>query len=205
MRSIHFVAALAVVACLSFASSAVASTFCGSGSCEPGEDCISCPEDCGCDDGVFCNGLESCNAATGECEAVSACPPSIDGCVTRNASCDEDNDLCNDFADDSLCEDGLFCTVDSCDIETGGCAAIDACPAAIIGCLVFGKCDEENDQCLTNQDDSLCPTGEVCTPEGDCIPPVPTATGWGMAAVALLLVTGITIKFGAMNSSRKAA
>jgi hypothetical protein len=75
-----------------------------------------CTSDADCDDGQFCNGTETCDIGTGNCVAVSACPPSIEGCVTRNNSCDEVNDVCVDFADDSQCLVGEIC-----DINTGNC------------------------------------------------------------------------------------
>jgi len=75
---------------------------------------ISCTEDADCDDQLFCTGTEMC--IDGTCAAVSACPPAIDGCVTRGFSCDEENDMCIDFADDSLCAEGEIC-----DIESGAC------------------------------------------------------------------------------------
>ena len=162
MRWNHVVAALAVLACLSMASSALAGNGCGDGTCDPGEDCANCTDDCGCDDGLFCNGLESCNSGT--CEAVSACPPFIDGCVTRNDSCDEDNDQCIDFADDSLCDDGLFCNgLESCNQQTGGCQAVSACPPFIDGCVIRNaSCDEDNDKCLDVVDNSFCEDGLFC-------------------------------------------
>jgi len=73
-----------------------------------------CADDPDCDDGVFCNGQEICTG--GFCSAVSACPPGVDGCVTTNDFCDEENDVCVDFADDSQCAAGEIC-----DIITGDC------------------------------------------------------------------------------------
>jgi len=74
-----------------------------------------------CDDGVFCNGIESCDPMTGNCVALSSCPPFIDGCVIRGGTCDEVNDECVDFADDSLCDDQDPGTTDTCDLATGEC------------------------------------------------------------------------------------
>ncbi len=68
---------------------------------------IPCETDAECDDGLFCTGSETCNSGT--CGAVSACPPSIDGCVYRNDSCDEDNDVCVNFLDDSACAEEEIC------------------------------------------------------------------------------------------------
>ena len=81
-----------------------------------------CTSDADCNDGQFCNGTETCDIPTGSCVAVSACPPAIFGCVTIGASCDELNDVCVDFPDDSQCLAG-----ETCDINTGNC--ISAAPA----------------------------------------------------------------------------
>ena len=86
---------------------------------EVNKTCVDFADNSLCDDGVFCNGTETCDLATGDCVAVSACPPAIDGCVTRGYSCDEVNDLCVDFADDSQCDAGQIC-----DISTGDCVQI---------------------------------------------------------------------------------
>jgi hypothetical protein len=124
-----------------------------------------CTSDADCDDGQFCNGTETCDIGTGNCVAVSACPPAIDGCVTRNASCDELNDVCVDFADDSLCDDGLFCNgTETCELATGNCVAVSACPPAIDGCVTRNaSCDQLNDVCVDFADDSLCGDSISCT------------------------------------------
>lgn len=65
-----------------------------------------------CDDGIFCNGIESCDLATETCVAVSACPPAINGCLVFGSSCDEENDECPGIPDDSLCPPGTSCRDD---------------------------------------------------------------------------------------------
>ena len=75
-----------------------------------------CTSDADCNDGQFCNGTETCDIPTGSCVAVSACPPAIDGCVTRGGFCNEVSDMCEDVADDGQCLAG-----EMCDINTGNC------------------------------------------------------------------------------------
>ena len=155
---------------------------------------ISCTEDADCDDQLFCTGTETC--IDGTCAAVSACPPAIDGCVTRGFSCDEENDMCIDFADDSLCAEGEFCDIYTGDClqiqiqctedadcndgvfcngtefcSEGFCVAVSACQPFIDGCVTRGfSCDEENDMCLDFADNSLCNVGQICDVEsGDCV------------------------------------
>ncbi len=120
-----------------------------------------------CDDGLFCTGAESC--VEGGCVALSACPPGINGCVRVGAICDEENDICLDEPDDSLCDNGLFCDgAEFCDPTTGQCQPGLTCPAAIDGCQIFGACDENQDQCISELDDELCDAGEFCNPGGQC-------------------------------------
>jgi cysteine-rich repeat protein len=130
--------------------------------CDPVLGCVQVPDDSRCDNGVFCDGRESCDPVSG-CVAVSACPPSIDGCIIRNDSCDEDNDVCVDRADDTLCDDGFFCTTDSCDPNTGLCGYIDTCPATIdlVNCLEYGRCDEANQDCPADPLPDCCGNGIV--------------------------------------------
>jgi len=66
-----------------------------------------------CDDGLFCNGDESCNAAS--CVAGTA-PVINDGVSCTLDSCDETNNIVVNTPTDSLCDDGLSCTgVETCD------------------------------------------------------------------------------------------
>ena len=150
-----------------------------------------CTTDADCDDGLFCTGAEQC--VNGNCAAVSACPPGINGCVKVNAICDEDTDTCLDEPDNSLCDDGLFCNgAEFCDPTSGQCQQGLICPAAIVGCKVFGACDEDQDECIFELQDELCEDGEVCDPEGQCGEPIPTLSEWGMILLMMaLLGTGI--------------
>jgi hypothetical protein len=69
-----------------------------------------------CDDGQFCNGLESCTPAG--CSAGT--PPLLDDGVdcTRDA-CDELIDGTEHTPLDTLCSDGSDCTTDRCDADLG--------------------------------------------------------------------------------------
>ena len=49
-----------------------------------------CTSDADCDDGVFCNGIESCDTDSGSCVAISSCPPTIPPTV-----CNEETDSCD--------------------------------------------------------------------------------------------------------------
>ncbi len=142
------------------------------GICDEATDsCLDQPNDGDCDDGVFCNGVESCDVVTGTCNALSACPPFQDGCVTRGGMCDEATDSCLDVPNDGDCDDGVFCNgVESCDVVTGGCVAVSSCPPQFPnGCVRPGAlCDEKTDACFDELDDGLCPADTTCQPDGSC-------------------------------------
>ncbi len=146
--------------------------------CDDGVDCTmdSCDNDAGgcvfaaddsfCDDGTYCNGQETCSVTDG-CQAGVAvdCDDGVDCTVD---SCDEDNDTCTNTADDSLCDDGLFCNGQ----ET--CSATDGCQQGVtvdcddgVDCTV-DSCDEDNDACVNTTDDSLCDNGLWCDGEETC-------------------------------------
>ncbi len=75
------------------------------------------PVDALCDDGEFCNGVESCHAASG-CQPGT--PVAVDDAIDCTLdSCDEEADEVVHVADDGLCDDGTDCTADSCDPELG--------------------------------------------------------------------------------------
>jgi hypothetical protein len=97
---------------------------CGNGACELGEDCSSCPGDCGvcsvCGDGV-CNGGETCDSCPGDC---GACTTSYCGDGTCDAgedcnSCASDCGTCASYCGDGSCDSGEDCN--SCSADCGSC------------------------------------------------------------------------------------
>ena len=74
---------------------------CGDGSCEGGEDCLSCPEDCDCGDALVCGVGGSCEEAVTCGDTACPTPPPGFGaagcneagaCVARNPDTAEDDD-----------------------------------------------------------------------------------------------------------------
>ncbi|MEM7352559.1 MAG: S8 family serine peptidase, partial [Acidobacteriota bacterium] len=64
-----------------------------------------CTVDADCDDGAFCNGAETCNTGTGVCEAGT--PVTCDDGVSCTVdSCNEGTDSCDATPDDSACSNG---------------------------------------------------------------------------------------------------
>jgi subtilisin-like proprotein convertase family protein len=113
-----------------------------------------------CDDGYFCNGEEVCNPVTGECSAGT--PPTLsDGVGCTVDKCDEVNDVITHTANDDYCADGIFCNgPEYCDAVEGckheGLSLDDG-----IACTV-DSCDEENDIVLHEPDNSQCNDGQWC-------------------------------------------
>ena len=91
-----------------------------------------CTQDSQCDNGLFCDGTETCNTGTGVCQAGTApCP---------GGACDEGGDVCLECSLDSDCDDGLFCNgAETC--FAGSCqAGSDPCPGQ--------GCDESGNACV---------------------------------------------------------
>jgi MYXO-CTERM domain-containing protein len=141
------------------------------GTCEP------------CDDGVFCNGAETCKVAA--CAPGPACADICDEDLDKCFECDDGGD-CNDdnvctsdaclngFCENTnnaaACDDGLFCTAtDVC--SAGICTGSgDSCPGAencseglddCVDCLAPADCDDAN-PCT----DELCTAG-ACSHVGN--------------------------------------
>lgn len=117
---------------------------------------VVCSVDADCDDGVFCNGSESCDTSTGNCQdADHPCSGQL---------CDEENQLCADAECmiDADCDDGAFCSgVETCDPVVGICAAgSDPCPDQM--------CDESSAACVDCLTNSDCDDGTFCNGSERC-------------------------------------
>lgn len=179
--------------------------------------CANTPRDELCDDGRFCNGVEWCSPTMG-CRPGTAprcndgvdctwdyCDAALDACVFEpdDYFC-EDGSFCNgeEWCDPQLdcqpgeplvCDDGVDCTVDVCDDDTGECfftADDDACDDGLFcngeewcdsvkGCrggeapCADGPCDEQRGcvECLHDEDcddGDFCNGGEFCDDDGLC-------------------------------------
>ena len=127
--------------------------------------CTHTPESTACDDGMFCNGPETCNAQVG-CQSGS--PPSCDD----NRSCTQDTcseaiKFCLHTAVDAACDDGLFCNgVETCNAAapapTGCSVGLPIlCASDGISCTV-DACTETAKACEHLPDNQLCPSGQFC-------------------------------------------
>jgi len=161
---------------------------CENGFCVEGPECES---DADCDDGLFCNGEETC--VGGFCQAGTPVNCN-DGVSCTVDSCNENTDSCDNVPNDDLCDDGLFCNGEEyCDAELG-CqpgVPIDCSPFNIPGIATCtndpdnnpftfdfrpaftSTCDEETDSC-TIGDETISHTletgkcGVECLSDSDC-------------------------------------
>ncbi len=127
-----------------------------------------------CDDGIKCNGAETCVAGMCESGEVVDCttlngPCQVGVCKEKDGQCSVTN-----IDDGTTCDDGLFCTLE-------GACLLGECIAPALDCsgegdqCNAGVCDEANDKCVkspvsdgtTCDDNAFCTTAEVCT-QGTC-------------------------------------
>ena len=115
-----------------------------------------CITDGDCDDGLVCNGAETCDLVTGICQAGTPIDCD-DGVSCTSDTCNEPSGSCSSTPDDTLCDDGLFCNgVETCD------AGLD-CLAGTEPCTLGEVCLEDSDTCCTS-------STEVCNDgvDNDC-------------------------------------
>lgn len=139
-----------------------------------------------CDDGGFCNGLESCDATTGDC-LPGAEPDLSDGVECTVDTCDEGKDAVVHTPDDGACDDANPCTEETCSPVNGcqfvntdslcddldPCTEGDSCLAGICqpgAWICFEDCtngeDDDTDE-LVDCDDPDCDFDLACMPDGE--------------------------------------
>ncbi len=152
-----------MVACDDFDACTVGDT-CGGGVCVSGGPLS-------CDDGLFCNGMETCDPAAGCMSPGDSCP--------LDTNCNEVTDTCDPIAQ---CGDGVLDPVEQCDdgnILDGDCCSAN-CTFEVAGsacadgnacngdetCNGAGTCDPG---LLLNCDDANVCTDDVCDPAIGCV------------------------------------
>uniref|UniRef100_A0A7S4SYQ1 Disintegrin domain-containing protein n=1 Tax=Ditylum brightwellii TaxID=49249 RepID=A0A7S4SYQ1_9STRA len=119
-----------------------------------------------CDDGVFCNGAETCNESTNSCNAGT---PVVcnDGLYCNGVeTCNEVTDSC-DAGTPVVCDDGVFCNgAETCNEATNSCdAGTDPCNDG--NQCTADACFEEIDSCVNDPIIDCCGNG-VCETNEDC-------------------------------------
>ena len=149
---------------------------CTDDSCDEENDkCVNATNDDSCDDGLYCNGVETCDAALG-CQAGTA-PACDDGVACTDDGCDETNDRCTHTTNDGACDDGLYCNgAETCDISLG-------CQVGTASCTA-NECDEVADTCIVVicgdgrvQQDEECDDGNQSSGDG-CSADCAVEDGW---------------------------
>ena len=142
------------------------------------ESCDEATDSCGaedvdgaaCNDGVFCNGDDSCSAGTCVTHSGNPCP-GPDGDSDCAESCNEASDACTAHDNNgSSCDDGLFCNgEDNC--SAGACSghAGDPCPGPDNDEDCAESCDEADKSCTSpDPNGSSCDDGVFCNGEDNC-------------------------------------
>lgn len=102
-----------------------------------------CTADSECDDGLFCNGPERCNAGT--CSPGRP-PRDDDGISCTVDRCDETDDVIRHVPRHALCGNGLFCDgIERCDASIG-CVAGEAPWVSDGDPCTADRCDEASDR-----------------------------------------------------------
>ena len=127
-----------------------------------------------CDDGVFCNGTETC--FSGVCGNPNGDPCLVnvgDADTDCSESCDEASDSCtSQDPDGSACSDGFFCTgTETC--TAGACGSSTGDPCTVnVGDADFDcseSCNEGADSCTAiDPDGSACDDGTFCNGDESC-------------------------------------
>jgi hypothetical protein len=129
---------------------------CDDGNNDPGDGCAAnclvegCVDDLDCDDGLYCNGPESCDLNFFECSAGAA------PCEGSTPVCDEVGNVCVECLDDLSCDDSLYCNGDEACVGgacvSGGSPCVEPAPV----------CDDDRDVCVGCLSDVNCGDGLFC-------------------------------------------
>lgn len=138
-----------------------------------------CTVDADCDNGSFCDGMETCDPELG---CLAGVPVDCDdGIPCTTDGCNELFNTCMNLSQDTLCDDGLFCNgVETCDGELGCMPGTPVVCDDGIACTV-DACDEDQDACSFQPDDLTCDNGLFCDGQEVCEPGVGCADGDAVA------------------------
>jgi len=140
---------------------------CTDDSCDEGTDSVvNTVNDANCDNGLFCDGSETCDAVL-DCQAGTA-PAIDDGVACTDDSCDEASDTIVNATNDGLCDNGQFCDgSETCDALLG-CEAGSAPPVDDGVACTDDSCDEGSDSIVNTVNDANCDNGLFCDGSETC-------------------------------------
>ncbi|RME41260.1 MAG: hypothetical protein D6788_01625 [Planctomycetota bacterium] len=132
--------------------------------------CDHVPDNAACSDGLFCNGVET-------CDPVNDCQPGSTPCQAGQF-CDETADACVGCLTDADCDDGLFCN------------GTETCNPITRTCQSSGNpCSGDTPVCFEDTD--------TCGMQGG--PGLPAVSTWGLVVLGVVLLIGLKIYFGREN------
>lgn len=136
----------------------------GSGACAHTNNSASC------DDGSYCNGVDTCSGGTCALHAGDPCV-GADGDANCAESCDEDADACTGAdPNGSACSDGQFCNgTETCSAGVCSGSSGNPCPGADGDANCAESCDETADTCTANDTDGAsCSDNVFCNGTDTC-------------------------------------
>jgi hypothetical protein len=140
---------------------------CTSDVCDEVHDtCVNTPSNAACNDGLYCNGVETCDANLG-CQAGT--PPNCsDAVVCTIDACNEGNDSCTHTPSNTVCDDSQFCNgVETCDANLGCQAGTPPNCNDGVPCT-DDACNEGNDSCAHTPNNATCSDGQFCNGVETC-------------------------------------
>jgi len=149
--------------------------------------CSYVPNSAPCDDGVYCNGADTCGDGTCTVHDGNPCSDGV-GCTVD--ACDEDTSDCSFTPDDAACDDDAYCNgTEVCDplLDCQGGTPVQCADA--LDCTV-DSCDEAADDCVhapshaACDDGVLCNGAEVCDAAAGCGAGAPTSCDDGVDCTA---------------------
>ncbi|MFU8803723.1 MAG: hypothetical protein ACNA8W_07945 [Bradymonadaceae bacterium] len=147
---------------------------CNEGICNEAQGCMAVPKASGttCDNGLYCTVNDTCEQGT--CVAGGPRNCSAEGGSCRDGVCDEDTRSCtgDPVPDGTVCDDGLFCTVQTT-CAAGECTNVVTtrdCSASGDDICTEGVCNESSDRCEAAPfaDSTPCDDGRSCTTNTAC-------------------------------------
>lgn len=133
--------------------------------------CVQCTNNSQCDDGLFCNGQEKCNAGT--CNAGIA-PAINDGISCTIDSCDEAFDNITHAPQNSLCDDGLYCNGQGFCNALSGCSQVnapncsDSISCTVDSCSEGSNLTDNSGNCVHNISSCQCTKNSDCNDNNPC-------------------------------------